>query len=286
MNQPGAGSAKYFELYTQSHRQAWDPLAIELAQDRRDWERIQQEHAVEAYGEQIHRLCSLFFEGEESVAKTLAPYLSAVERAGLGSDKALCLASQLYEEARHYVFFARYFADVLGDLDTKRHLAPAPKSVLVDALTDISTRLRREEDPERLEVLLVEGAVRYMGIAEAMLARTGYRGAEEALLTRGWLPGLQQGFRLIRRDEGRHVSFGIHFLQEIVERQPSYGEVVQSTFHAALPDVLATVKQFDGEHALVDLDSLLRYAVDAGRQFMTAAGLGDDEAAMLDTLRL
>jgi ribonucleoside-diphosphate reductase beta chain len=108
-----------------------------------------------------------------------------------------------------------------------------------------------------------------------MLARTGYVGAGDALAARGWLPGLQEGFRLIRRDEGRHVSFGIHFIRDMTTKHPELVTVVQETFERNLPNVLATIQAFDYAHPIVNLEKLTQYALDAYTQFMSAAGLGD-----------
>ena len=281
--------SRYFALYRSAARLAWDPAAIDLSRDRADWQRIRAEHAAERYAEQIFRLCALFHEGEESVTRTLAPYASAVARAGLGVDLELHLAAQLYEEARHFEFFTRYFAEVFevesaASAETAQAMTGAPQAVLVDDLQAISERLRREDDPARLGDLLTEGVTHYMGVVEAMLARTGYEGAHDALTARGWLPGLQEGFRLIRRDEGRHVAFGMHCVRDLVAADPRRAAIVQATFERHLPHVLATVQGFAVyEHLLVDLGELTAFAMRSCRQFLAAAGLGDAaDAAALD----
>jgi ribonucleoside-diphosphate reductase beta chain len=149
--------------------------------------------------------------------------------------------------------------------------------VLVADLAAVSERLRREDDPVALPARLVEAVTHYMGIVEAMLARTGYEGAHAALAARGWMPGLQEGFRLIRRDEGRHVAFGIRFVRDAVTRDPALAAVVEATFARHLPAVLATVQTFAAyEHPLVDVDALTAFALGAYQQFMAAAGLGGD----------
>jgi ribonucleoside-diphosphate reductase beta chain len=272
----------YLQLFHNAGRLAWEAGAIDLSVDRDEWPEIREKYRRERYGEQIHRLCSLFFEGEESVTRTLSPFLGAVARAGLGIEKELHLSAQIYEEARHYAFFRRYFDEVLGDDDTGRHMAQAPQAVLVDDLDDVADRIRHEDDPERLRDLLVEGVTHYMGIVEAMLARTGYRGVGQALGQRGWLPGLQEGFRLIRRDEGRHVAFGIHFIGELTRDDPARAEIVRRTFERHLPAVLQTVAAFDFEHPLVDVADLQEYALGAYRQFMAAAGLDEDVGGELE----
>lgn len=273
--------SKYFSLYTNSKRLAWDPAAIDLRGDVEEWARIRREHPVERYDLQIHRLCALFYNGEESVTSTLAPLCMAAARLKLGIDREMYLASQLYEEAKHFEFFQRYFAEVFGEdgaTAARPEMAPAPQAVLVDDLAEVTDRLRREDDPVLLRRTMVEAVTHYMGVVEAMLARTGYVGAHEALAARGWLPGLQEGFRLIRRDEGRHVSFGIHFVAEQVREHPELAEVVRGTFERHLPNVLGTVQHFDFEHPIVDLARLQQYAIDAYVMFMSAAGIGEDGA--------
>lgn len=275
-------AAKYVDLYQKAKRLAWDPVAVDLTRDRADWDRVRRDHTEERYAEQLLRLLALFHAGEESVTRTLSAYAGAAARAGLGIGAELHLAAQLFEEAKHYEFFERYFAEVLGEgaAGARAAYVPgAPQAVLVDDLDLVSERLRREDDPARLPAVLAEALAHYMGVVEAMLARTGYEGAHAALAARGWMPGLQEGFRLIRRDEGRHVAFGIHAVRHLVARDPALAAVVEATFARHLPHVLATVQGFAAyAHPLVDVGALVGFAVDAYGQFMAAAGLGPHAA--------
>lgn len=268
----------YLALYHKAKQLHWDPAAVDLSQDRAQWERIRRDHAAERYPEQILRLTSLFYEGEESVTRTLAPFLSAVSRAGLGIDKEMFLTTQLYEEAKHFEFFARYFAEVFEEdgAVTRQYITPAPQAVLIADLEEVTERLRREEDPERLVATFAEAVTHYMGVVEAMLARTGYVGAHDALATRGLLPGLQEGFRLIRRDEGRHVAFGMRCIAELTSERPELRDVVARTFERHLPNVLATVAEFDYPQPLVDIDKLGRFALAQYQRFAAAAELDSD----------
>ena len=280
--------SKYFQLYTNSKRLAWDPAAVDLTRDAADWTVIRRDFATEDYARQLHQLCAFFLAGEESVTSTLAPLLGAVSRLRLGVDIECYLTSQIYEEAKHFEFFSRYFREVLGEESAALMLAltAAPQAVLIDDLDATTDRVRAETDPAKLRAALIEAVTHYMGVVEAMLARTGYVGAGDALAARNWLPGLQEGFRLIRRDEGRHVSFGIHFLREMTTAHPELVSVVQSTFERHLPNVLATVQAFDYPHPIVDLDKLTQYALDAYMQFMSAVGLADaDDSVFREELR-
>ncbi len=280
--------SKYFQLYTNSKRLAWDPAAVDLSRDAADWAIIRRDFATEGYARQLHQLCAFFLAGEESVTSTLAPLLGAVSRLRLGVDIECYLTSQIYEEAKHFEFFSRYFREVLGEESPAlmSSLTAAPQAVLIDDLDATTDRVRAETDPVPLRAALVEAVTHYMGVVEAMLARTGYVGAGDALAARNWLPGLQEGFRLIRRDEGRHVSFGIHFLREMTTAHPELVHVVQNTFERHLPNVLATVQAFDYPHPIVDLEKLTQYALDAYLHFMSAIGLADaDDSALREELR-
>jgi ribonucleoside-diphosphate reductase beta chain len=272
----------YHRLFTTAVRLHWDPATIDLSRDIEDWQRIRRDFAAEQYEEQLLRLCALFHQGEASVTQTLAPFLSGVARAGLGLDKELHLAAQLYEEAKHFAFFARYHAEVIGvdASTTQAWMQPAPQAVLVDDLDAVAERLRLAEGEGEVRAAFLEGVTHYMGVVEAMLARTGYAGVAEALGARGWLPGLQEGFRLIRRDEGRHVAFGIRCVAELTRAHPELRPLVTATFDRQLPHVLATVAAFDYPHPLVDIGRLQAFAVGAYQQFMAAAGLTDDPEAV------
>lgn len=269
----------YSQLWRKAKQLHWDPADIDLSADRAQWQRIKADYPEQRYAEQILRLTSLFYEGEESVTKTLAPFCSAVSRGGFGLDKEVFLTSQLYEEAKHFEFFARYFREVFDEDGsiTRQFLTPAPQAVLVADLEEVTERLRREEDPQRLKATFAEAVTHYMGVVEAMLARTGYVGAHEALASRGWLPGLQEGYRLIKRDEGRHVAFGMRCIAELTEEHPEYRALVQATFECHIPNVLGTVQEFDYPHPLVDIDRLSAYALAQYQRFAAAAGLVDSD---------
>jgi ribonucleoside-diphosphate reductase beta chain len=269
-------ASRFFNLYTNSKRLAWDPASIDLTADKAQWAMITRDYSRERYDEQIHRLCSLFYQGEESVTETLSPFLGAVNRLALGVDQEMYLTSQVYEEAKHFEFFARYFADVFEDDGTSaaRQMTPEPQAVLVDDLAEVTARLRREDDPVKLRACYAEAVTHYMGVVEAMLARTGYLGAHDALHARGWLPGLQEGFRLIRRDEGRHVAYGMYAIADLCGRHPELRDVVQATMERHLPNVLATVSSFAFEYPIVDLQKLTDYSLAQYQRFMGAAGVG------------
>lgn len=278
-------ASPYFQLYDKAKRLHWDPADIDLTADRAQWALIVRDYPRERFAEQLHRMCAFFAAGEESVANTLAPFLAAIPRGELGLDKEFHLAAQLYEEAKHYEFFARYFTEVFEQSPAVvlAELTPAPQAVLIDDLVTVTERLRLAEGRTEVRAVFLEAVTHYMGTVEAMLARTGYVGAHDALASRGWLPGLQEGFRLIRRDEGRHVAFGIHVVRELCAESPHLRPLVQSTFERNLPNVLGTIQAFaEYETPIVDLAKLTAFALGAYEQFMGAAGLAEVDAGALE----
>ncbi len=270
----------YYRLYEKAKRLFWDPASVDIARDLDDWRRFRPggDLAVEEIDRQVLLLLRLFYVGEVAVATTLAPFVSAVGRLGLGLDKEFCLATQLFEEAKHADFFGRYFAEVLGDARpdqdaTGQDYVEAYRRVLREGLDRVAARLRREEDPVRLEEALVEGLAHYMGVVESMLARTGYRSVVEGLGGRGLLPGLREGFRLVQRDEGRHVSFGLHLLRELTQRNPAHRERARETFERLLPDAVAIIEINNRwEHPLVRTEPMVAYGTKAANQFLAMIG--------------
>jgi len=53
---------------------------------------------------------SMFFHGEECVTATLAPWVNSAPT----EEMQLFLSTQLADEARHTVFFDRFFEEVVG----------------------------------------------------------------------------------------------------------------------------------------------------------------------------
>jgi ribonucleoside-diphosphate reductase beta chain len=86
----------------------WDPAAIDLTQDRADWETspTKQKDAT-------LRLISLFQAGEESVTLDLLPPNSGIAREG-HLEEEMFLTSFLFEEAKHVEFMNRFLTEGSG----------------------------------------------------------------------------------------------------------------------------------------------------------------------------
>jgi ribonucleoside-diphosphate reductase beta chain len=89
----------------------------------------------------------------------------------------------------------------------------------------------REPGGEKvLETVLVRGVAQYMGVIEGVLAVTGYDYFDEMVAHRGIFSRLLEGIRLIRADEGRHITAGMDYLREKVGEHPEYADQIREVF--------------------------------------------------------
>ena len=82
----------------------WDPRAIALSQDREEWKQRTDDER-----DSTLTLISLFHAGEEAVTHDLTPLLMALRREGGHLEEQMFLTTQLFEEAKHFEFFDRWF---------------------------------------------------------------------------------------------------------------------------------------------------------------------------------
>ncbi len=221
------------DLYGKAKRfGTWDPSDIDLGRERFDWDALTPEHRQALLG-----TCASFYRGEESVADTLAPWLMAAPRL----EERMFLSTQLFEEVKHTEFFARYFRTVLPEVDPGAYFAPNLQGVLVDDIAEVSSRIRRavDQDSDSRMAALVEGVTHYHGIIEGMLAMSGYERIDETWPSAESFRGLREGFARIREDEGRHIAFGMDFLQRSCAGSPRWRETVERTFDRYVPDLIA-----------------------------------------------
>src|SRR3989442_5711661 len=188
----------YRELYYRWERQQWRAQDIDFSEDRQQWAGMSQdERNMRIYG------LSAFFQGEACVTGTLGPYVLAMP----DEEMRIFLTTQLVDEARHTVFFARFFREVLGVEKEKLEDALAVargymnaqlKYILIEALAEVSERIRQE--PGNL-AHLVEGITLYHVVVEGTMALAGQRSILDAYRVNGLFPAFRGGFTPVARDE-------------------------------------------------------------------------------------
>ena len=209
-------------LYRRWETQQWAVSDLDLTQDKVDWANLQAPSQT-----LIQRTLTAFFVGEQAVTDTLGPILHAAPR----EDERIFLATQVADEARHTVFFQRYFTEVLGvegtlndvlvDLRTKQ--TAGYRRIFEDYLVEAVDRVRREPGDR---VAWAEAVVTYHLIVEGFLALTGQRALLRQFRALGILPGFTAGFTAVARDESRHIGFGVLALRRRVQEEPEMARVV------------------------------------------------------------
>jgi ribonucleoside-diphosphate reductase beta chain len=198
------------QLYELWERQSWQSHTIDFTQDRRDWESMD----AELRGKLAWNLSS-FFIGEERVTTQFSGLVMAYESQ---SEEAF-LTTQQVDEARHAQHFNRFYEQVLGIDGTfedrmreaRKDLNPAFIEMFDGVLVDWGKRLA--ENPRDVEAK-VDFVTLYHMIIEGTLALTGQWFLTDFMERKQILPGWVEGFKLISKDEHRHVAYGTWFLRE------------------------------------------------------------------------
>ncbi len=225
----------YEKLFMRWQRQHWSTEDFDFTTDIEQWNDPElmspEEKKFMLFG------FSQFFLGEERVTVELLPFAIA---APTHEAKAF-LTTQISDEAKHMVFFDRFYREVLGmkaadigaQLEAQRVNVNKDWEKLFDGiLHDCAERLRL--DPTDFPAL-VRGVTVYMIVIEGTLALTGARFIVKAMKERGWLPGFTAGFTAVNRDESRHVGFGVKFLADAIKEDPVNAQIVQDTLKECLP---------------------------------------------------
>ena len=198
------------QLYELWERQNWQSHTIDFTQDKRDWQDM---------GDDLRRQLawnlSSFFVGEERVTTQFSGLVMAYESQ---SEEAF-LATQQVDEARHAQHFNRFYEQVLkidgsfeDRLERARHDLNRPFIEMFDGvLVDWGQRLI--DNPRDIEAK-VDFVVLYHMIIEGTLALTGQYFLTDYMERHDVLPGWVHGFKLISKDEHRHVAYGTWLLNE------------------------------------------------------------------------
>jgi ribonucleoside-diphosphate reductase beta chain len=227
-------------LYSKAKRLgSWDPAAIDLTQDRADWRGL-----TDAQQESILSLTSLFVAGEEAVTLDLLPLILAIAREGR-IEEELYLTTFLFEEAKHTELFGRFLAEVAGaPAGLERFHVPSYRRLFYEELPAAMNRLLVDPSTEAL----ARASVTYNMIVEGVLAETGYHSYHESLAANGLMPGLRAALTHVKRDESRHIAYGVYLLSRLVAADPAVWEVVEDRMTELFPLALGVVTETFAEY--------------------------------------
>jgi ribonucleotide reductase beta subunit family protein with ferritin-like domain len=200
----------YTDLYRRWEQSNWSAMDLDFSADREGWanlSEIQRKSALWIY--------SMFFYGEDSVTDNLSPYIDAAPK----EEQKYFLATQQVDEARHAVFFHRFFQEVIGAGDdisttlafTEPQLGWGYRKVF-DRLDRMADELRRDRSLPKF----AQAITLYHLIVEAAMAQPGQHYIEDFFVREGTMPGFSAGMENVSRDEQRHIGFGVKVLSELL----------------------------------------------------------------------
>ncbi|SEP66014.1 ribonucleotide-diphosphate reductase subunit beta [Natrinema salaciae] len=240
----GTRSHNYYRNAVEKH---WDPHEIDLEADLEGAAEL-PEPAFEGLKQSL----ALFGAGEESVTEDLAPLAVVLEDIG----DQMFITTQLYEESKHTDFFDRYWREVIHAEEKRRgqelssptdeRWFSEPYDELFERNERAMARLLEADTPENR----AKAHCHYHLTIEGILAQTGYYG-----LTLAYgenepelpdLPGLVEGLKLIRSDEGRHVGFGMAKLKSLVSEGQVESDLLRETIDELVPLVQESLTSDEG----------------------------------------
>lgn len=199
----------------------WDPRDIDLTQDKQHWPRLSEEDK-----ERLRPLIFAFQAGEEAVTLDLLPLIMTVAREGR-LEEEMYLTTFLWEEAKHTEFFRRVLDEVIQtkeDLHSPRLTEESERDLFGEELPREMNRLLTDPSPENQ----VRASILYNMIIEGVLAETGYYSFSKLLGQKKMMPGLLEGVQLIKRDESRHIAYGVFLISRLVAEHNDLWPLVES----------------------------------------------------------
>jgi ribonucleoside-diphosphate reductase beta chain len=225
----------YEKLFMRWQRQQWSTEDFDFTEDARQW--ADPDGFTDDERQFITFGFSEFFIAEDRVTVELLPFALAAPQ----KEAQLFLTTQIADEAKHVVFWDRFYREVFGStisgiadqLEEHRGVVNEDWKKMFDGiLHEAAERLRK--DPTDFPAL-VRGVTVYMVVIEGMLALTAARFMIKSLKERDRFPGFLAGFTAVNRDESRHVGFGVKFLADAIKADVANARIVEETLKECLP---------------------------------------------------
>jgi len=222
-------SITYPDLYRRWEEGNWKATALDFSRDREGWEAlsdIQRRSALWIY--------SMFFYGEDRVAEDLSPYIEAAPK----DDQKYFLATQQVDEARHSIFFHRFFKEVIGAGEEIEATLAYTEPQLGWGYRKVFARLDRMADElsrDRSLPKFAQAIALYHMVVEATLAQPGQHFIEDYFVKEGTMPGFSEGMANVSRDEQRHIGFGVKVLAELFAESSECKDAVAEILREVTP---------------------------------------------------
>jgi hypothetical protein len=223
----------YEDLYKRWEQGNWSAYDIDFSADVAGWNGLSDLQRASAMW-----IYSMFFYGEDRVADTLAPYVTAAPT----EEQAYFLATQQVDEVRHSLFFHRFFKEVIGVggesiEDTLASTLPQLNwgyRGVFDRLDRMAEELRKDTSvPKYAQAITL-----YHLIVEGSLAQPGQHFIEDFFAKGETMPGFSAGMANVSRDEQRHIGFGVKVLSELLAPEHPASDECRAAVVELLREVL------------------------------------------------
>jgi ribonucleoside-diphosphate reductase beta chain len=230
-----------YRKYEKAINAIWNPRQLDYSRDVDDWAMLSEERREALLG-----LTVRFFAGEQAVAENLVPMLEAAWALDR-FDWLMYLSTFVMEECKHAEFFAQWHERVPGILEPEelapyfleraKTIDPTGRFELKEVVHEGIPRYARElteaahsGDREMIERAFLRFLTLYNGHVEGVLTMPSYEIVVDACTAWDVLPALQQGYRRILSDEGRHITFGTSAVRAILAEHPEWDALVHEVF--------------------------------------------------------
>ncbi|HEX6862369.1 MAG TPA: R2-like ligand-binding oxidase [Thermoanaerobaculia bacterium] len=231
----------------------WNPDDIDFSRDVRDWVALSA-----AQKDLLLRLTSLFMAGEESVTLDLLPLIQTIAREGRVEEE-MFLTSFLWEEAKHMDFFRRFLDEVAREAgDLSHYHSPAYRRIFCEELPRALGALSADPSP----AAQARASVTYNMIVEGVLAETGYHAYFDMLERNDLLPGLRQGIGYLKRDESRHLAYGVFLISRLVAEHEEVWPAVERRMDEMLEPAIELIQELFSAYEVVPFGLQLETFVD------------------------
>jgi len=212
----------------------WNPADIDFSKDKEDFARMSDE------GRDLFlRAAANFVAGEEAVTLDLLPLINVIASEGR-LEEEMFLTSFLWEEAKHVDFFSRFLSEVTNNSGGLEQLCgPAYRELFYDKLPANLHALKVVTSPKAQ----VRASATYNMVVEGMLAETGYHIFFTVMDRENILPGFREGIFNLKRDESRHIAYGVHLLSRLLAEDPHLVETFDSTMTELFPMAYAVIQE-------------------------------------------
>ena len=204
----------------------WNPDDLDFTKDKEDWKKLS-----DAERELLMRINTQFQSGEEAVTLDLLPLINVIAKEGR-IEEEMFLTSFLWEEAKHVDFFSRWLGEVTGEAgNLEKYMSDVYRHLFYEVLPETLHALSDDPSPRAQ----VRASTLYNMVVEGMLAETGYHIYYSILEKQDILPGQLEGIGNIKRDESRHLAYGVFLISRLIAEDDSLWDVFESYMNELLP---------------------------------------------------